>query len=175
MPYTSPATVVTATTITSAWGNSVKAAADVLANPPTCRVTSSATQNVGDAAFLNPVLFDTETWDTDSMHSTSVNTGRITFNTAGIYVVSFQCRIQTASDYLYVQAQLLLNGASYIGGQSTQGNSGTSYEPWLSVTAHYKFAASDYAVCSVFQDNGGAATRFVNAGAIFQAVWVGLG
>jgi len=176
MGYTAPTTRASGYLVTAAnWNTDLVDNITFLANPPACRVTSSGTQSVGDASFLNPVLFDTESYDTDSMHSTSVNTGRITFNTAGVYVVSFNCRFTTASDYLYTQAQLLLNGAGHIGGSTVQGNSGTSYEPWLTVTAQHKFAAADYCVCSVFQDNSGAAARNLLAAASFSAVWVGLG
>ncbi len=175
MPYTSPTTQTAGAIATAAYANSLKAAADFLANPPTCRVFHNTTQSVPDAGFLNPVLFNSEAHDTDNMHSTSVNTGRITINTAGVYVLTFTTKMTGFNDYLYVQGTILLNGATFVGGETT--NHGGSYEPWLNITTPpIKCIVGDYFVVSMFQDNTGAAARLLLANtAIFGATWVGLG
>lgn len=38
---------------------------------------------------MTTITFNIELYDTDTMHSTSSNTGRITFTTAGVYIVHF--------------------------------------------------------------------------------------
>ena len=47
-------------------------------------VTHSVNQSIPDAVFTT-VAFDTERFDTDSMHDVSVNNSRITINTPGKY------------------------------------------------------------------------------------------
>lgn len=57
------------------------------ATPPMCKATGSADQTIPNAAF-EVVTWNMEEYDSDVMHSTSSNTERITFNTAGRYRVS---------------------------------------------------------------------------------------
>lgn len=147
-----------------------------LANKPACRVFNNATQAVGDGAFLDPVLFNSETYDNDSMHSTSVTTGRITFTTAGVYRVEFGFQMEADTDYNYVQGQILLNGTTWIGGATVQGNSGTSYEPWVYAACTYKFTAGQYASVTVFQDTAGGGNKNIKANNnFFAATWQSIG
>src|ERR1043165_754736 len=115
MAYSSPATVVTGTTITSTWGNSVKSATDYLANPPACR----AYRSTGSGGFVLPtaveaaIPFDSERFDTDNMHSTVTNRSRITFNTAGLYQVTACVEFQ-ANATGERMASILKNGTTNI-------------------------------------------------------------
>ena len=177
MAYSAPTTRATGFLVTAAvWNQDVVDNVAFLANPPACRVSHSSTQAVGDGAFLDPVLFNTEAFDTDGMHSTSSNTGRIVMNTAGLYVVSAGFEMEADTDYNYVQLQILLNGATWIGGATVQGNSGTSYEPWVTATTLYKFTAGQFASISAFQDTAGGGNKNIKAtNNFFSAIWVGLG
>lgn len=148
-------------------------------NVPACRVFNNANQSVPDAGGgLSPVLFNTEYYDTDSMHSTSVNTGRITFNTPGVYSIGASVRFQGAADYLYVQIGVSLNSGNIIAVQTTQGNA-AGYEPWLTCATHFKFAANDFITLFVFQDNTANAARnllsSVDSSPAFWATWIGVG
>jgi hypothetical protein len=50
-----------------------------------CRVYNSGNQTISNATWTD-LTFDSELYDTDTMHDTSSNTNRITFTTAGVYV-----------------------------------------------------------------------------------------
>lgn len=174
IPYTSPATVVTATTITSAWGNSVKAATDYLANPPSCRVYRTTLQTLTTATDT-VILLDAERYDTDNMHSTVSNTGRITFNTAGIYVVAAHLAYTGNATGVRVLT-IRLNGAtslaSYIGPPSAGG-----VDTCLSVSTVYKFAAADYIEMIGHQTSGANLDTRValQNSQEFAATWIGTG
>jgi hypothetical protein len=175
MPYVTPGDVTTGTTITSTWGNLVGNATDFLANPPACHVYNNANQAVGDAGFLDPILYNTESFDTDTMHSTSSNTGRITINTTGLYQVTANIQFAGANDYLYTQLQIKHSVVGFIAGASTQGNGG-AYEPWLNASVLAKCTAGEYLYVTAYQDNTAAASRNIKGTTCwFAAVWVGLG
>jgi hypothetical protein len=92
---------------------------DFLMNPP--RVNAYAGTGVAVASSTTTavlVTFDSEGWDTDSMHSTSANTSRITINTSGQYLVSFYARFPSNANG-YRQLNLRLNSAGSPGGGST--------------------------------------------------------
>lgn len=177
MPYTSPATVVTATTITSAWGNSVKASTDFLANPPACRVYNAGAQTIADAGFL-PITFDSERYDTDSMHSTSVNTARITFNTAGLYLITGHV-LFVGADFASVFVDIFLNGTTRIasgtvGTMTDASNNSCS----VSIATVYKMAATNYVELRAYQNNTANTARTLiaaNGSPEFSATWIGLG
>ena len=59
-----------------------------LLSPPRCSLYQTATTNMSTSGTASVIAFDTELYDTDSMHSTSSNTSRITCNAAGLYLVT---------------------------------------------------------------------------------------
>jgi len=146
-----------------------------LANPPACRITRTAAQSIGDNVEVL-ILFDTERFDTDSMHSTSSLTSRITFNTAGIYLVSFNGLLAAGSDYDNAYAAIRLNGTTILAYGTGEREISS---PLLQVHTLYKFVATDYVEILVYQDNTAGAARNLdkinNASPEFSAVWVGLG
>src|SRR5690349_17470784 len=96
MPYTSPATVVTGTPIASAaFGNTVKAALDFLANPPRAQARRTSTQSITSGAW-NLVTFTVEDVDSDNMFTTGSG-DRFTATTAGRYEVIFSASFTTNS------------------------------------------------------------------------------
>lgn len=178
MPYVPPATVVTGTPIASTWGNAVKAATDYLANPPACRVYNNAAIPVTSGAW-NALTFNTERWDTDSMHSTVTNTGRITLNTAGLYIVTGHAEFAanaTGVRGLQVLRNTDADGIAQIYYQAAPATTGTA----ITVATVWKFAAGDYIQLRAFQNSGGALN--INYGGAntfftpeFSATWIGLG
>lgn len=146
-------------------------------DPPACRVFNSAAQSLADSTFVFPT-FNSERFDTDSMHSTVSNTGRITFNTAGVYVVTFSGELTLASDYLLIEISLRLNGATIIASQSMK-HDGVSTSPVWSLATIYKFAQGDYVEPRVYQDNTANAARNLvtlgNRSPEFAAAWIGSG
>lgn len=176
MPYTAPATVVTATTITTAWGNSVKAAADYLANPPVCRVRHSANQSVTNGTSLY-LAWDTEDLDTDTMHDTVTNNSRITFKTAGVYVITCNVLWVAGNDFTGLGVTLEKNAITPIASAQVGTVADNNINIGLSATTIAKFAVNDYVRAAAFQRNSAVAARNLLADqrTHFEAVWVGLG
>lgn len=173
MPYVDPGAVTTGTTITSTWGNAVRDAEQFLANPPACRVYNSAVQSVANG--VNTMLtFNSERFDTDSMHSTATNTSRITINTAGVYMLTASISFAPNATGRR-QLAFRINGATYIAAHAEVPISGLEHE--MALAAVWKFAAADYVEVSALQTSGGAlnVSAAGNYTPEFSAVWVGLG
>lgn len=148
-------------------------ALNFLANRPSCRVYNSAAISCANGAetFLT---FNSERWDTDSMHSTGSLTGRITINTAGLYVVTANLDIApSATGDRYVAIRV--NGATVIGYDSRRAPAVQGCLFVLSTL--YRFAVADYIEVGVYQDSGGALNA--RAGTAyspeFGATWIGRG
>lgn len=183
MAYSSPATVVTATTITSTWGNSVKTAADYLANPPACRAYNNAAIAVTTATIFALTL-NAERYKTIAgMHSTSSNTHRIVATDAGLYVV--QGHIQFASNAtgfrgLFIFLNSVLTGSTVTAGtriaSEFRGATNGDFTE-ISISTMYKLAANDHLTLACYQTSGGN----LNANSAsayspeFAATWIGLG
>ena len=178
MPYVAPATVVSGTTITTAWGNAVKTGLDYQANGPCCRVYHNANQSLADNAQAS-LLFNSERFDPTGMHSTVTNTNRITFADAGVYVVSACFEIAAAADYLSTYCGILLNGATFIALDVKGTHADAAVAPGFVTTTIYKFAAADYVEVKAFQNYSANAARNVLSNAArsaeFSVAWVALG
>ena len=181
MPFVLPSDPSPGNVAPASWGDAVRAGLNYLANPPACRVWHNTTQSIPHAASTG-LVFNSERYDTDSMHSTSSNTGRITFNTAGLYLVQFHAQMQTAADYTLVEFFIRLNASPIICLATIGTHASPTDGPAQSVSAVYKFAVGDWIQPHIFQVNSAAAARLVNAGtavnqfmAEFSATWVGLG
>ena len=138
MAYTSPTTRSTNDLITAAIWN-----ADMVENikwlyngNPGCRVYHNTTQSMTGSSD-NTVLFNTERYDTDTMHSTVSNTGRITVTTAGTYMFHAQIDWATApgSNVMFLR----LNGATKVASVNWTGSSDT-----CEITTIYAMVATDY-------------------------------
>lgn len=173
MPYTTPTTITTGQFITAAlmnsdWVENIK----FLANPPTCRVYNSSALSIPNGGET-VLTFNSENHDVDSMHSTSVNTSRITFNTAGVYVVTLQVDFVTNGTgmrYAYIEHSTA--GAIGLVGCPANGSIGTA----LTVTTQFKVAAGSYVQAKAWQNSGGSLNISANAySPVFAATWVGQG
>lgn len=177
--YSVPLTAASLAKLTATqWNASVRDNIIFLANPPACRVYHGTTQSITDSS-LTALAFNSERFDPTGMHDNVTNNSRITFATAGVYVVSFSGEMNAATDYVAIIAQLRKNGTTTLASTHVQANSGTSYGPTITVTTVDKFAAADYVQALVYQDNVANAARNLNAAPNyspeFSAVWVGLG
>jgi hypothetical protein len=175
MAYSSPATVVTATTITSAWGNSVKSATDFLANPPACKAYKSTGHSVPTATDT-ALTWDTEAFDTDNMHSLVTNTDRLTMNTAGLYVVTLQIQFPFDAGGGERMGSLYLNNTTLIARDRRLSHSVGVGTTNMTLTTLYKFAAGDWVQPTAYQASGTTMTVTQGIGSTsISAVWVGLG
>lgn len=149
----------------------------ITGNPPACRVYNNANQSINDNAETT-VAFNSERYDTDGMHDTVTNNSRITFNTAGLYVVSFNGAFPGGADYSVIYAYVRLNGATDIVLDQRTPSTFVANLALLLFTT-YKFAAGDYIEVRVYHDNTANTARnlltVANFTPEFSAVWVGLG
>jgi len=137
-----PATFVAGTAPTDANLNSLRDGINFLLNPPRVLLTNSALQSV-PSGVSTVLTFDTETYDTDAMHSTVTNPDRITTVTAGLYTVSLSAPTQFSSAGPARQMRVHQNGAifAYAGPTST-------------LTLDVPCVAGDYLQFVVYQNSG---------------------
>ena len=117
------------------------------------RVYNSAAISVSNGVDT-VMTFDTEAYDTDTMHSTVSNTGRLTCNTAGKYLIVGNVRWDTSSaSYRY--AAIRLNGTTFIALNIVEPASASVPTEQI-VTTIYDLAANDYVELIANQGTGGA-------------------
>jgi hypothetical protein len=92
MAWTTPRTWVVGEVLTAANMNThLRDNVSWLGNPPTCRVYNSAALATTSGTPL-PLTYNSERWDTESMHSTVTNTERLLAPVAGKYRVGAAVR-----------------------------------------------------------------------------------
>jgi hypothetical protein len=139
--------------------------------PPAVQVyISGGTQSVSDATETT-FSFDTEAYDTDSMHSGGAPT-RITFTTAGLYLVAAGVQVADNSDYLAAFIAIRKGGSTILRYASDMGVSDGA-GPRLNMAGVWKFAAAEYIELRGFHNNTGNAAR--NMTPVLEAVWLGEG
>lgn len=130
-------------------------------SPPRVQAYHNANQSITNDVD-QVVALNSERYDTDTMHNTVSGTSRIRFNTAGIYIVTFQCSFasNTVGDR---KAFIRKNGQLPIGGNEKLPPAG-AFESSLTITIQEYFTTTDYIQPIVKQDSGGAlnllATRY---------------
>lgn len=117
--------------------------------------------NIATATGVFKLLtFDTERYDTDSMHSTVSNTDRLTANKAGYYLATLG--VEFAANATGDRAVLINhNTAGSIGLQRVPAATATTV---LNVTVEWKMAAGDYLTAFAWQTSGGALNVLKAAG-----------
>lgn len=163
----------------ASFNTGVKAVFDFLMNPPLCDLAmNSALAHANGVATLES--YDTESNDTDSMHSTSTNPSRIIFTTAGRYhLAAYVFMPQVPTTYSTYTVNLRLNAAgSSAGGTSIRSFSyGTPGGTPAQTVTHLSrvFLAGDYVEVFVTQSSGSTRTTDASLGVYangFQARWV---
>jgi hypothetical protein len=140
---------------------------------PMCRVRHDAAQSATSGAGL-VLAFNTERYDTDTMHDPATNNSRITCVTAGRYHLGVVISM-AANATGYREVGLLLNGATVIAAADVP-SVGAGAPTRLTASADYALAAGDYVEAYAFQNSGGA----LNVEAVtafspeFWAHWIGL-
>lgn len=173
MSYTTPPNFAAGAVLTEAQLDILSDDISFLANPPSCRVYNNAAFSVPDATDT-PVTFNSERRDTDTNHSTVTNTSRITFTTAGLYLVGghgIYAANATGTRKLFIR----LGGTTPLA-TSEANNSGGSNTVALTVSTLYAFTAGQYVELVGFQNSGGALnlTAVSNSSPEFWAVFVSL-
>lgn len=147
-----------------------------LLNPPACRVYNNAgLTHTSTGNWQKLSGFNSERYDTDSMHSTSVSSERITINTAGLYLVT--AAIEWAANATGLRGlQISLNGSTPIVTDHENSN-GASFGTAISVSTVYKFTAGQYFEVHGFQNSGGnlGIASSANWTPEVSATWIGIG
>lgn len=114
------------------------------------KVYNAGTQSIPNNT-ITPVTFDSEEFDTDSFHSTSVNTSRFTIpaGLGGIYSLSYGTNATTSNTW---ELGFRLNGTTLLRGWS---GGGASYFAGSTVT---RLIGGDYVELVAFQSTGGSVT-----------------
>jgi hypothetical protein len=149
----------------------------ITGSPPACRLTNSAVQSIATGTWT-VLTFDTEAFDTNSMHSTVSNTSRITINAAGLYIVT--CGINYPFNATGARALGVRKNGS---GASAPTDGATIMQATAATDGNYvnysvlaKLALNDYVEAVTFQRSGISLNSTVGDGLpLFTAVWVGLG
>jgi hypothetical protein len=114
-----PRTYVASENLTAAILNGTtgpKGAEDFLLSPPRVYAWQTTPTTLGTSGTAGLLLFDTESYDTDSNHSTSSNTSRLVCNATGLYDVRVNLFFATNSSG-YRELQIRKNAAgSNVGG-----------------------------------------------------------
>lgn len=156
--------------LTCGTGGLLGALPSSLANPPSCSVSRTRNQTIATNTWT-ALAFNLEKHDTDTMHSVSVNSSRITFTTAGVYLVTLYA-LWTNKDILsFFLAQILKNGVDELG-FDTKRLDATSKDLFTghTISVLESFAAGDYVEARVLQDSLGNLTIVADYGSpLFSA------
>jgi len=138
-----------------------------------CHVYNSANISIPDS--VETILtFDSERYDTDTMHSVVGNTGRITFTTAGKYhVTALATFAGNATGVRYICFYLSATGTKI--GQTRWPNFGAAIGVAMLCAVEYEFAAGDYVTVYAWQNSGGALNinTLANFSPVFMAHRIG--
>jgi hypothetical protein len=177
MAFVDPNTIhnpATSSVAPAAWGDVVRDDLVYLATPPQAKVSLTANLSVTNNTTTVPG-FTTEAWDTDGIHSTTVNTGRFTIvtagkyeltasvlwdiNAAGVRILTIRKGGATSLNYCPVDASTGAMGAFNVGQQCQARDSAN---------------AGDYYEITVYQNSGGALNVLADAATWFSCRWVGV-
>lgn len=134
----------------------------IILNPPSCQVTRTGNQSIPNNT-LTAISFNLEVYDTDTMHSNSTNPTRITFTTAGTYVVttSLLWYKNSTGDRT---ARIRKNGTDTLVFEGKDAGGADLFDAH-NLSCVEQFAAADYIEVLVQQTSGAALDMYAEHGA----------
>lgn len=123
----------------------------------TCRCNSSSAIALPSGAFTT-LSFNNNRWDTDNIHSTTVNPSRLVCRTPGVYLI--QASLSFSSNLLGRRdARLMINGAAITSeGRPAVADAKTPLpvlnSTSISISGSWLMNAGDYAEVAAYQDSG---------------------
>lgn len=118
------------------------------------RAYANAQTSIANAAWT-AVALGAEQEDTDSYHSTSTNTSRMTVPTTDWYLIIGQSNFVSNTTGNIRGVSLRVNGGTYIAAYYLPPIAG-GFETALSVSVMYPLTAGQYVEMCMYQDSGGA-------------------
>lgn len=125
-----------------------------------CRVYNSANITVPDST-PTVMTFDNERYDYGGMHSTIVNTGRLTAPVKGVYAFTSALAMASGALPLNADGRLRLNGTTLIGLIGAFGEV-AGHAAYMTPAEQYELDIGDYVELLVAQGSGADATVFGN-------------
>jgi Tfp pilus assembly protein FimT len=119
---------------------------------PAARVFHNAAQSI-TSATTTAIAFNSERYDTDTIHDTVTNNSRLTCKTAGKYAITGQVEFASSATGNR-QLFLRLNGATTIAYKTQAAVNGLITN--MDVSTQYDLAVNDYLEVLVWQDSGGS-------------------
>lgn len=172
MAFTTPRTYVAGEIHTAAHHNTYERdnIAWMATDSPSVRAYNNANISIATAT-LTPVTLNSERFDNAAVHSTSVNTSRLTVPTGGggkyLFGASWAWALSAAGTYR--EARVYVNGATEIAQLDLQPSA--SHASSGIITSVYALSAADYMELQVIQDSGGA-LNITNNGNFSPEVWM---
>ena len=118
-----------------------------------CQAYLSSNQSLNNTTET-AIVFDSESWDDDTYHSTSSNQSRLTATTTGVYIVYANVQFDTDSTGdRYIR--FLKGGATEMARVSIHA-AGGSLTTNLFLAAVMELTATNYVECYAYQASGGA-------------------
>jgi hypothetical protein len=153
--------------IPASWGDHVRTWVEFLADPPRVFAYHDTTQSKSTGTTLSALVANSELYDTDSMHTTSGSTGRITINTDGDYFFTVVLAVEADAAGNRATAFTVDNTTDYLvdlrGGVATN-SIGVSGHRTLSLVA------GQYVEVKVWQNSGSDKDYTLDE---FSARWIG--
>ena len=172
-PYVDPQTVHNPTTGGSppaSWGDTVRDNQQLFSTPPSVKASRSAVQSLAHNTYTALAFTDADKWDTDSFHSTTSNSSRITIpaGLGGKYFLTAGVNFAAAADSTRL-VKIQLNGATDL--TIIQGTNGTGAGAYsVALPTLQELAAGDYIELICYQFSGAA----MNITGGMSAHWVSL-
>lgn len=138
---------------------------------PQCRVNDDSTQSINNAS-TTAINFDNEDFDTDTMHDTSTNNTRITFTTAGKYLIG-ACIGFAGHATGYRQISIRQDGSATLAYHAYIGLVATTL--YMNIITIAEFSAAEYVELMVYQNSGAGLNTARDAGSnpVFWAKRIG--
>ena len=121
------------------------------------RVFNNANISIPNAANTT-LTFNSERFDTDSIHNVGVNPSRLTANTAGKYIIKAQVEWARVAGLGFRQMVLVLNGITNIGAE--RWHPPANELVWNNISTTYELSVTDYVEIVVHQTSGGPLDSF---------------
>jgi hypothetical protein len=170
--YTAAGTVSAGDVYTAAAHNIIATDVNNIIVPPAVRCTQSAAQSIPHNTSTAVAFDGADSYDTDDMHSPTVNNSRITINTDGIYAVSGTFAWNGAPTVRF-HLQIAVNGSITAAYNYPIDISTGTQAVALNINTMYSFVAGNYVQLLVFQGSGGAAKNSDPGFCNFSATWIG--
>lgn len=140
-------------------------------DPPACKVSKATVQAVPNIT-VTTLVYDTEIFDTASLHDTVTNNNRITAPVDGLYTVGLHANFASDTDYERVLLAIRNSAGAEIV-RVVDSGADTSVDLSIAVTTLHKMTAGDWVDSFAFHENTSGGSN--NVTAVFWAVWAGRG